>query len=77
METILKEIETEIYRTANTRFNIFSAVAVRRIKKDLTVFEGIRLERLITAYRNLIQANKYTTLKNDKGKYDNGKQGTE
>jgi hypothetical protein len=68
MDELLKLLESEIYRTAGTEFNIYNAVSVRKLKQGLTMFEGIRLQHLVKAFRELSQIQIYTPLRNkDKG----------
>ena len=75
MDDLLKQLEAEIYRTAGKEFNVYSAVSVRRMKQKLPMFEAIRLQHLVKAFRELSQIRMYTytPLQNsNKGEVDNG-----
>lgn len=73
MDELLKQLEIEIFRVAGRQFNIYSAESVRRIKQKLPMFEGIRLQHLVKAFRELSQIRMYTPLQNnDKGEVNNG-----
>lgn len=74
IESMLKELETEIYRTAGKEFNVYSAVSVRRMKQKLPMFEAIRLQHLIKAFRELSQIKMYTPLQYNKGNNNDGKE---
>lgn len=72
-ESMLKKLEQEIFRIAQTEFNIFNASEIRKLKQRLTAFESIRLGHLLKAYKELLQVGRYTPLQYNKGNNNDGK----